>query len=63
MAPTPKMQMRMGISLLGRVAKIAPPRVLLSSCRGIRETASAEVACGWQASSSAEIHLLLEPSI
>jgi hypothetical protein len=63
MPPTPKMQMRMGISLLGRVAKIAPPRVLLSSCRGIRETASAEVACGRQASSSAEIHLLLEPSI
>jgi hypothetical protein len=30
---------------------------------GIRETASAEVACRWQASSPAEIHLLLEPSI
>jgi hypothetical protein len=59
----PKMQMRMGFFLLGRVAKIAPPRVLLSSCRGIRETASEEVACGWQANSPAEIHLLLEPSI
>src|SRR5262245_52676084 len=34
-----------------------------SSCRGIRETASAEAACGTQASSPAEIHLLLEPSI
>jgi hypothetical protein len=63
MAPTPKLQMRMGFSLLGRVAKVAPPGVLLSSCHGIRETASAEVACGWQASSPAEIHLLLEASI
>jgi len=54
MAPTPKMQMRMGFSLLGRVAKIASPRVLLSSCRGIRETASAEVACGWQRFSGAD---------
>ena len=52
-----------GLLLLGRVAKIARPRVLLSPCRGIRVTASAEVACGWQASSAAEIHLLLEPSI
>jgi hypothetical protein len=63
MAPTPKMQMRMGFSLLARVAKIAPPRVLLSSCRGIHETASTKVACGWQASSPAETHLLLEASI
>jgi hypothetical protein len=52
-----------GLSLLGRVAKIAPPRVLLLSRRGIRETASAEVACGWQTISPAEIHLLIEPSI
>jgi len=52
-----------GLLLLGRVAKIARPRVLLSRCRGIREMASAEVACAWQASSAVEIHLLLEPSI
>jgi hypothetical protein len=31
--------------------------------RGIRKTASAEVACGWRASSPVEIHLLLEPSV
>jgi hypothetical protein len=51
-----------GLLLARRVAK-SPRRVLPSSCRGSRETAGAEVACGWQASSPAEIHLLLEPSI
>jgi hypothetical protein len=63
MAPTPKMQMRMGFSSLGRTAKIASPRVLLSACRGIRETVSTEVARSWQTSSPAEIHLLPKPSI
>ena len=52
-----------GLSRLGCVAKIALPTVLLSSCRGIGETASTEVACDCQASSPAEIHLLLEASI
>jgi hypothetical protein len=63
MAPTPKMQMRMGFSLLGRVAKIGPHA--LSSIGMPRDPRDGQRRGRLRLAGefSAEIPLLLEPSI
>jgi hypothetical protein len=63
MVSTPKMQVHANFFLLARVSKSHPGAFFHRHAAGSGKVANAEVAYGSQASSSAEIHLLLKPSI